>query len=505
MFKIQLLIILPLLVYSKFPFSFLSNITWEINWNFTHFLNQLKSSTPEYIKGIQKSMSEFLKKTEKEKDKYLNIMSNKVRETYEQIKIEIKKGNKNIQNEIKDLIEKTTETSKALSIKVCDILKSDYEQCFNNKKKIFSDLIQIVDENFRNCSVIIEEIHKLTDNMEYNLKYFLFLAISLAENPDIIEKGTSQIIYDIIHCLEEKFPEIWPTINDAITLAQKVNSMNIKQDIINLLAKSISNFIPFIKFEEYYGFIEKAENLTGLIKNKKAQKVYKNIFKILKKFNEFGTQTYNISANLNLNVLTNNNNSSLIKSIHNKEKGIKINLHLSYMLKDLNIHSVQAIVFESPLVSFKAERKSKGGIANTFVGIILYDKEGNEINIPDLKLDKIEILFKKKLFKAMKTCLYYNEEKNEMGKDGIDTQTEEFNGEEYIKCIPKHLSSFTIGNLEEEIIQQKEESKPIYKYGVFKIGIFIIFLFSFFYLFRAYKRKKYETINNQYEYDEIYN
>ena len=446
-------------------------------------------------------MSEFLKKTEKEKDKYLEIMSNKVKETYEQIKSGIKKGSKSVQNEIKDLIEKTTETSKALSIKVCDILKSDYEQCFNNKKKIFSDLIQIVDENFGNCSVIVDEIYKLTDNMEYNLKYFLFLAISLAENPDIIEKGTSQIIYDIIHCLEEKFPEIWPTINDAITIAKKVNSLNVKQDIINLLAKSISNYIPFIKFEEYYGFIEKAENLTGFIKNKKAQKVYKNIFGILKKFNEFGTQTYNISANLNLNVLTNKDNSTLIQSIHNKEKGIKINLHLSYMLKDLKIHSVQAIVFESPLVSFKAERKSKGGIANTFVGIILYDKEGNEINIPDLKLDKIEILFKKKLFKAMKTCLYYNEEKNEMDNDGIDTQTEEFDGEEYIKCIPQHLSSFTIGNLDEEIIQEikfKEQNSGSKFSILLKICIVIIILFVAFYLYRAYRKKRIDAINNHY-------
>ena len=164
------------------------------------------------------------------------------------------------------------------------------------------------------------------------------------------------------------------------------------------------------------------------------------------------------------------------------------------MLKDLKIHSVQAIVFESPLVSFKAEKKSKGGIANTFVGIILYDKEGNEINIPDLKLDKIEILFKKKLFKAMKTCLYYNEEKNKMDNDGIDTQTEEFDGEEYIKCIPQHLSSFTIGNLDEEIIQEKKTDSK----NSIKICVVIIILFVAFYLYRAYRKKRIETINNQY-------
>ena len=39
----------------------------------------------------------------------------------------------------------------------------------------------------------------------------------------------------------------------------------------------------------------------------------------------------------------------------------------------------------------------------------------------------------------MKTCLYYNEEKNKMDKDGIDTKFVEFDEEEYIKCILKHL------------------------------------------------------------------
>jgi hypothetical protein len=172
------------------------------------------------------------------------------------------------------------------------------------------------------------------------------------------------------------------------------------------------------------------------------------------------------------------------------------------MFKNLKIHSVQAVIFESPLISIRAERKSKGGIANTFVGITLYDKEGNDIYIPNLKLDKIEILFKKKLFKAMKTCLYYNEDKNEMDKDGIDTKFVEFDGEEYIKCIPKHLSSFTIGSFGEEIIQQKIEGNAIFKHEVIKDGLIFLFLFGIFYIYSSYRRKRkkrIEYINNQYD------
>ena len=451
--SLKILLFLPILIHSKSPIPSSLEIIWELNFDLGSILNQLKSSTPEYIKIIHKNMSEFMKKTDKEKDRYLEILSIKVQETYDLIKKKMKKGSENAQNEIKKLIEEVTETANALSYKACNMVISEYEQCFNNKRKIFNNLIQIVEDNFGKCSVIINEIYNLSENMEFNLKYFLFLAISLTENPNIIEKGAIQIIYDIINCLQEKFPNLWPSINAAI--AKTADSLNVKQDILNLLAKSISNFVILIRFGEIYGFIEKAESLTGFIKDEKAKIVYKNIFEILKKFNEFGTQSKSISENLNLNVFINNDNSTLIKTINNKEKGIKIKLHLSYIFKNLKIHSVQAVIFESPFISFRAERKSKGGIANTFVSITLYDKEGNEIYIPNLKIDKIEILFKKKLFKAMKTCLYYNEEKNVMDNDGIDTKFVEFDGEEYIKCIPKHLSSFTIGSFDEEIAQKK--------------------------------------------------
>ena len=360
--------------------------------------------------------------------------------------------------------------------------------------------------------------------MEYNLKYFLFLAISLTENPDAIEKGTTQIIYDIINCLQEKFNFIWPSINATIT--DQISALNIKQDIINLLAKSISNFVTFIQFEENFGFIEKAENITGLIKNKNAKKVYKNIFRIMKKFNEFGTQSYNISTNLNLNVFTNDKNiePNMTKEIEYKDKGIKIKLHLDYMFKNFKAYSVQAAVFESPLVSLRTQRNTKGETANTFVGITLYDKEGNEIYIKDIKLDKLRpiIYFKKKLFKAMKTCLYYNEEKDSMDNEGIETQFFEFDGEEYIKCIPKHLSAFTIGNYYEvekvNVIKENVEElgknnnvnmnkKEVKNSGV-KIGlvfiVIILILFGTFYLFKWSKKRKakngssfyFDSVNN---------
>ena len=163
------------------------------------------------------------------------------------------------------------------------------------------------------------------------------------------------------------------------------------------------------------------------------------------------------------------------------------------MLKDLNVHSVQAVVFDSPLVSFKAERKAKNGISNIFVGITLYDKEGNEIYVKDIKLDKIEILFKKSLYKSMKTCLYYNEDKNIIDNEGINTENVEFDGIEYIKCIPQHLSSFTIGSFGEE----ENNNKNIFKNSATSTVIFFVILLCIFYSFRAYKRKNSELTNNR--------
>ena len=171
------------------------------------------------------------------------------------------------------------------------------------------------------------------------------------------------------------------------------------------------------------------------------------------------------------------------------------------MIKDLKAHSVQAVVFESPLVSLRVKRKSKEGTANTFVGITLYDKEGNEIFVSDIQLKNLRpvILFKKKLFKAMKTCLYYNEEKDIMESEGIETQFVEFDGEEYIKCIPKHLSSFTIGSYDnEEIYEQKNGCKNELKFFILKVCLAIITLGTIFYLYRLYRRKRIENINNQY-------
>ena len=71
-----------------------------------------------------------------------------------------------------------------------------------------------------------------------SLKYILFLVNSLSENSDAIEQGKSQIIYDILNCLQEKMDEYWPNIKAK--LSDQSVELNVKQDITNLLLKSFS-------------------------------------------------------------------------------------------------------------------------------------------------------------------------------------------------------------------------------------------------------------------------
>ena len=49
------------------------------------------------------------------------------------------------------------------------------------------------------------------------------------------------------------------------------------------------------------------------------------------------------------------------------------------MLREKGATSLQAVVFDSPLVSLRARNEREGGTSNTFVGITLYDKENNII------------------------------------------------------------------------------------------------------------------------------
>ena len=463
-----LLVILPLLVSIEIPW-----INWDWDWNWDiHFdwdslFDLFKSAIPEFLKKMKDKLKDFLKKTEEEKNNFLKELNTTISDLREKIKNEIAEQKENVEEKIKDLVEKATEAAKYISLKVCDVADMTYEECRTDKKKLITNLLQVVKDNFGECSVVIGQISKLTENAEMNLKYILFLIDSITENPDAIEKGKSQIVYDILNCLKDKMEDYWPTISAQI--GEQSLSITAKKDVTSLLLKSISNLVNIIHFEEIDGYIQKANNLTGLISDSQAKKIHKGIFEVLKKMNEFGEGLYNINSNLTLNVFANPGNLDMsadaeVKWVSDENKGIRVALHSNYMLREKGASSLQAVIFDSPLVSIRASNeKENGGTSNTFVGITLYDKDGNEIIVKDFNIEELRpvIYFKKKLYNAMTTCLYYNEEEDKIENTGILSSLvnlTEFDGEEYIKCIPKHLSSFTIGSYESSSLKENAEN-----------------------------------------------
>ena len=450
----SLIIIISLIISTKSPFGWDFNWNWDFNWDWDFkwkdFINKFKTSVPEFISNMQNKIKDFMDKTEEARNNYIKELNITISELNKKIKQDIIDQKENIETQIKSLIEKTTEASKFLSYKVCDTANLNYKECRNDKKKLFTNLIDVVKENFGECSIIIGQLSNLTDNPEQNLKYFLFMMISLSENPDALEEGKSQIIYDILNCLLDKLDQFWPEISRSIS--DNKTRINTKQDIINLLLNTLSNLVNVVYFQDMDGYIKDSNETTGLISDPNAKQIYKNIFNISKRFNEFGSNFYNISANLGLNVFLNSGklnieNDNEINWIIDENKGIKINLHTNYLLRDNKAYSVQAVIFDSPLVSLRGKKENENGISNIFVGITLYDKDGNEIFVHDIDLEKYRpiIYFKENLYKAMRTCLYYNEDKDTVEDSGINTKFEIINGEKYLKCIPEHLSSFTIG------------------------------------------------------------
>ena len=464
--NIFFLVIFATLCFSiKIPYT---DWEWEWNWNFDwikDIIGNLKTKIPEFITNIKEDLEKFIKDNEDKKNAILDEMSTKVQEAYENVM-------SNKDKYLKGFIEQVTKTAKFITYKICDAADmTSYEECRNNKKLLLSKLIEkvnnvigYVNENFQ-CSKIASIITSSTisSNLEENLKYILFLVNYISNNPDAIEKGKAQAIYDVVNCLEEKFEEYWPEVKSKLT--DKTYIISLKKDITNLLIQTASNLVSVIHFEELDGYIQKANNKTGLISSENAKKIHQRIFKLLKRLDEFGTSFYNFSASMLVNVTINPGDKELgadaelfISNL--EEKGIRVVLHSNYLLRNYNAYSVQSVVFDSPLVSIRGRTEKEGGTANTFVGITLYDKDGKEIIVKDININDFKpiIYYKKKLFNAMTTCLFYNENEDKLENSGVDTQVETINGEEYLKCIPKHLTSFTIGSYKSASTSGEDDS-----------------------------------------------
>ena len=438
-----------LLLIILIPISFnIEILDFDINSKIKSLFDKLNTEIPDFIINIGKKMHDFGEKTYETQQEILINLNNTIKNVID----EIKEKKDNLKDSIKEFIEKSMEMAGLLTHRDCG--KSEYipfYKCRNEKKYIFAQIVGTIKEEFQ-CSTIIDMIttNLISKDLSYNLKTVLFFIFSMTSNPDSLSKGSTQILFDIENCLREKFDNFWPIVEKFIKIKELYKK--VKKDSLYIMMDILSNLVKLIRQDEADGYLS---SIHGLIVDEMAQKLQKNIITFSKRFNEFGTNFYNITASLALNVTINpgglEKSADAELSVMNIEhKGIKVILHSNYLLRLTGAYSLQTIVFESPLVSLrgKREKKEKDLFANIFVGITLYDKNQKEIIDVDMNIKDLrpQIFFKKKLFKAMKTCLFYDENDKELESEGVTTDDNFISkGEKYIRCIPKHLSQFTIG------------------------------------------------------------
>lgn len=475
-----LLILFPLFISIKFPWEW----NWDISLDFDQFLENIKSGIPEFINELKGNLSEFLSKTYEQKQEIIENLKNASIEEFNKI-------NDNKEENFAKFIEYTTEAAQYMSYQICNSTNiTSYNECRKNKKEVFTQLITQVHDKFQ-CSQIITIVtsHILAGNINSSLKYLLFLVNSVTKNPDAIEKTKIKAVYELLYCVEEKLDEYLPTIESNFT--NKTKYLEFKKDITSLLIQSTENLVPIIHFEELDDYIEEANKKTGLIPDEKAKIIHQHIFKNLQKLNEFGSCFYNLSATLAVNVTIKPKELNLKEEIVTDfpDKGIRIVLHSDKLFKEYReAYSIQTVVFDSPLVSIRGGReKEGGGTANTFVGITIYKSDGSVLAVDNIKMEELRpiIYYKKSLYNAMTTCLYYNEDENMTEDNGISTKEVKIDEEKYIRCIPKHLTSFTIGSYKTS--KGSIAGKVILSIFICLVIISIAFLGYYFWRKRALK------------------
>ena len=428
-------------------------------------MNNMKTKMPDFIENMMDQSELFNQLSSSSQMKILQ-------QTKEDLKEYKNKLNKtNSQNNRKELVEKSTELAEFLNKRDCSLYenKKDYKECRAKKKDILSDLISGIKQFFQ-CDKMVDIIKKgMTNDVEQNLKYILFLITEITNNADSLKKGESEVLYNLTLCLQENFEDYWKNVQSSLkeksTLTSAVKA--IKKDISFMLLKSLTNLINILHYDEIDGYVQNNNiSKAGIMENSKGKKIQKGIFDFIKQFNDFGNGTYNISDKMNISVIVyeddektkaqtrllleeppKENEEENDEQIYNiSDKGIYVILHPKKMMKRKKGHAMQFVVFDSPLIPI--ERNESNSTIRDFISITVFDKKGKEINITDLpKGERPVILYNKKHHKNLKHCFYYNETTEDLDTEGVESSDNfSHKGGKFFKCSSKHLTAFTAGD-----------------------------------------------------------
>ena len=295
--------------------------------------------------------------------------------------------------------------------------------------------------------------------------------------------------------------------------------------MILLILKPLSNLINVLHFNEIENSIftnntNVTNNSSKFIPTERGKILQNKIFEFTKYLNEFGSGTYKISYSMYINIITIDENNEIQisqnslferedgseKVIYNlNEKGIYVIFNPRRILKENGGNAIQIINFDPPVLPLINNHKN---IIRDFISIAVFDKNGNKIDINNLKNDlQPIILYNKTFHQNLKHCIFYKDFEKDLNGERMDVNTDyTFKGEKFFACYYKHLTVSTAG---EEIIGGSFWSDNfillVSLFAVIAIIIITIIIIIIFYKRKKNKSLEVEDINNENELGELIN
>ena len=230
----------------------------------------------DFIKQVEENEGEFKEKTDEEKEKILKDLENSISDLNEQIKVYIQEKKESPKEKVLDLMKQVIEIGKYMKHKVCNKEDKNYEVCRGFKRKLMSNLLDVIEDNFGKCELTFEYVINLTEMPFVNLQYLTVLINSI----DSIEKNKAEILSDLIKCLASYCIEYWPKVigeNDS------ANKPEVSEMYKNLHLDWMLDVISKLKEYDYENVLSnknKENNNSPAPKRREA--IYEEILDILK-------------------------------------------------------------------------------------------------------------------------------------------------------------------------------------------------------------------------------
>ena len=234
----------------------------------------------DFIKQVEENEGEFKEKTDEEKEKILKDLENSISDLNEQIKVYIQEKKESPKEKVLDLMKQVIEIGKYMKHKVCNKEDKNYEVCRGFKRKLMSNLLDVIEGNFGKCELTFEYVINLTEMPFVNLQYLTVLINSVMDNIDSIEKNKAEILSDLIKCLASYCIEYWPKVigeNDS------ANKPEVSEMYKNLHLDWMLDVISKLKEYDYENVLSnknKENNNSPAPKRREA--IYEEILDILK-------------------------------------------------------------------------------------------------------------------------------------------------------------------------------------------------------------------------------